>query len=154
LEKAYAKDQLQRTTLKSSHAGVVILDDRQALIGKPVQVGEKILVIADPTQVELEIQLAVEDAIIMEQGAQVALFLNSSPTQAIKAELSYASYHAELTPEGYLAYRLLAQFPSDLQNSLPRIGQRGTAKIYGEQVTLFYYLFRRPLSVLRQTFGF
>jgi len=154
LELAFARDQLQRATLKADHSGIVILDDRQALIGKPVQVGEKIMVIADSQKVELEIQLAVEDAIIMEPGAKVSLFLNSSPTQAVEAELSYAGYHAELTAEGYLAYRLLADIKVDSDMALPRIGQRGSAKIHGDHVSLFYYLFRRPLSVLRQTFGF
>lgn len=154
LEQEYAKQQLQRAIVKSTGAGVVILDDPQALLGKPVQVGEKVLVIANPQQVELEILLAVEDAILMEPGAKVTLFLNSAPTKAITAELTYASYHASPTAEGYLAYRLSAEFTNKDQDGLPRIGQRGSAKIHGESVSLFYYLFRRPLSVLRQTFGF
>jgi hypothetical protein len=33
------------------------------------------------------------------------------------------------------------------------MGLKGTAKIYGDKVPLFYYLMRRPISALRQTFG-
>jgi hypothetical protein len=35
----------------------------------------------------------------------------------------------------------------------PRIGLKGTAKIYGPRVTLFYYIMRRPLAALRQLVG-
>ena len=37
--------------------------------------------------------------------------------------------------------------------ALPRIGLQATAKIHGRRVTLFYYLFRRPLAQLRQFTG-
>jgi hypothetical protein len=51
-----------------------------------------------------------------------------------------------------LGYRLKASFADGTR--IPRIGLRGTAKIYGEQVSLFYYLMRRPLAALRQLIGF
>ena len=41
----------------------------------------------------------------------------------------------------------------DDSSRMPRIGLRGTAKIYGEKVTLFYYLARRPLAAARQFLG-
>jgi len=34
-----------------------------------------------------------------------------------------------------------------------RIGWQGSAKIYGERVTLFTYLFRRPISAIRPWIG-
>ena len=34
-----------------------------------------------------------------------------------------------------------------------RIGLQGSAKIYGSKVSLFFYLFRRPISALRQFTG-
>ena len=39
------------------------------------------------------------------------------------------------------------------EDAIPRIGLRGTAKVYGEKVSLFYYLFRRPITYLRQHLG-
>ena len=36
----------------------------------------------------------------------------------------------------------------------PRIGLKGTAKVFGERVSLFYYLLRRPLAAARQFVGF
>lgn len=34
-----------------------------------------------------------------------------------------------------------------------RVGQKGTAKLYGEQIRLGYLLLRRPLTSLRQAVG-
>jgi hypothetical protein len=34
-----------------------------------------------------------------------------------------------------------------------RIGWQGSAKIYGKQVMLFTYLFRRPISAIRPWIG-
>ena len=41
-----------------------------------------------------------------------------------------------------------------LLEALRRIGLRGTARIEGDEVPLFLYLFRRPIAVLRQAVGF
>ena len=37
---------------------------------------------------------------------------------------------------------------------LPRLGLRGTARLEGRRVLLAYWLFRRPISALRQFIGF
>ena len=51
-----------------------------------------------------------------------------------------------------LAYTVTAKIEQeDIQ---PRIGLRGSAKIFGDEVRLFFYLFRKPIIVLRQTLGF
>ena len=55
------------------------------------------------------------------------------------------------TAEGFLAYRLKAEFTD--QESPPRIGLRGTAKLFGDETTVFFFLFRRPLAKARQWLG-
>lgn len=142
----------QRLTIRARSAGLAIFDDANDWLGRPVKIGERIMEIADPQQVELQIHLPVQDAILLEPGTEVAFFLTIRPQYPISAELTYAGYKAQLTPDGILAYRLKGRFSGE-QQAL-RIGLKGTAKLYGESVTLFYYLMRRPLSVLRQWFGF
>jgi hypothetical protein len=105
--------------------------------------------IADPTQAELRIELAVGDAIALEPGAQVALFLDSDPLQRHLARLERAAYEAQPTAGGQLAYRLDASF----QQTPPRIGLRGTAKVFGDRAPLALYLLRKPLAGLRQSVG-
>ena len=50
----------------------------------------------------------------------------------------------EVVRLGELAYRIRGDFEEG--QVLPRIGMRGTAKLYGAPVTLGYYLLRRPLA--------
>ena len=138
--------------VQAPRAGVVIFGDKSEWIGKPVVVGERIMEVANPEEFELKIDLPVEDAIVLREGAEVEVFLNASPLQAIPATLRHASYHATILPTNVLAYRVEAEFTESSEDI--RIGWQGTAKVYGEQVTLFFYLFRRPLGVLRQTLGF
>jgi HlyD family secretion protein len=143
---------LHHVEVKALRTGLVLFGDKSDWIGKPVVVGEAIMEVADLQDYELKIDLPVEDAIVLREGGEVEVFLNANPFHAIPATLTHASYHASILPTNVLAYRVIATFtdpPEDI-----RIGWQGTAKVYGEQVTLFFYLFRRPLGVLRQTLGF
>ncbi len=99
--------------------------DAERLTGRPVQTGERLMEIADPNQAELRIELAVGDAIALEPGADIALFLDSDPLQRHTARLERSAYEAQPTAGGQLAYRLDANFTE----APPRIGLRGTAKI-------------------------
>ncbi|HYE36512.1 HlyD family efflux transporter periplasmic adaptor subunit [Methylocaldum sp.] len=150
-EVSYMEDLLVRSRVTAPHAGIAIFSDEHDWMGRPVEIGERLLMVADPHDVELEIRLPVADFIRLEDNAEVAMFLNIAPQRPIEARLHSASYQAEVTTDDVLAYRLKARY---LKNqALPRIGLRGTAKLYGQRVTLFYYVFRRPLAALRQWLG-
>ncbi len=41
----------------------------------------------------------------------------------------------------------------DASDSLPRIGLKGVARVYGERSMLGYLLIRKPLRALRRTLG-
>jgi len=81
----------------------------------------------------------------------VKLFLNTDPTRPLPASVYRVSYDATEGPDGSLGFIVKSTFDKDV--ALPRIGLKGTAKIYGDKVTLFYYLMRRPLASLRQNLG-
>jgi hypothetical protein len=149
-ERDYARELLKRSEVRAERNGIAVFADAQRWIGKPVQTGERLLEIANPTQAELRIELAVGDAITLEPNAEVALFLDSDPLQRHQARLERAAYEAQPTPGGQLAYRLDASF---LDTPAPRIGLRGTAKVFGERAPLALYLLRRPLAGLRQSVG-
>ncbi len=145
-EAAYARKLLERVDVRAAVDGIAIFTDVNNWIGRPVQVGERVLTVADPTRTELGIHLPVDDAIPLKLGARVAAFLNDDPLSSIEARTTYHSYEAELTPSETLAYRLTAELSNDTRRM--RIGLKGTAKIFGEKTSLFYYLFRRPLFFL------
>ena len=70
----------------------------------------RIVQIADPAAAELRIDLPVADAIALDEGARVDLFLDVDPLEPRRASMSYAAYEAEPTPAGVLAYRVIAAF--------------------------------------------
>lgn len=145
----YARDLLQRSEVRAERDGIAVFADADRLVGKPVRTGERLMELADPQQAELKIELDVGDVITFPADAGVALFLDSDPLQRYDAQLTSVAYEAAMTASGLLAYRLDARFLS----VAPRIGLRGTAKIYGDYVPLAAYLFRRPLAALRKTIG-
>lgn len=150
-ERDYALELLQQVEIKAQKQGILIYSDKADWVGRPVQVGQQIMQIADPDEISLRIFLPVDDSIFLVEGAEAKIFLDVDPLNSIDAVVTYSSYEAEVTPDNVLAYRLEAEFsnPEEIQ----RIGLQGTAKIYGERVSLFFYLFRRPLASLRQIIG-
>nr|WP_240355911.1 HlyD family efflux transporter periplasmic adaptor subunit [Pectobacterium polaris] len=149
-ELMYANDLLSRSEVRAERDGIAVFADGDRLRGKPVRTGERLMELASPQQAELKIELDVGDAIQFPAQADVALFLDSDPLKRHEATLQRIAYEAALTDRSTLAYRLDARFIADA----PRIGLRGTAKIYGEYVPMGVYLFRRPVAALRKTVGF
>ena len=150
-ERNYAHERLTKVEVKAEQAGLLLYTDKSDWIGKPVVVGQRIMELANPQQLEVRIDLPVEDAIVLREGASATLFLNANPFSSVPATISHASYHAEVLPNNTLAYRVTAQLEQG--SSEFRIGWQGSAKIYGEQVMLFTYLFRRPISAIRPWIG-
>lgn len=150
-ELTYIQSLLGRINVHATRAGIAVFSDPAGWIGRPVNLGERLLEIANPASVEVEIWLGVADAINIETGAPIEFFLNVTPDAPLHATLRQASYEAMQSPAGALGYRLKATL--DAGTPPPRIGLRGTAKIYGERVTLFYYLVRRPFAAARQFLG-
>ena len=148
----FARDLFDRATVRAPHTGIAIYSDRQELIGKPVTLGERIMQIADPTHVEVGIDVDVGDAIVLRPGARVKVFLDSDPLSPRQAKVEFADYQARPGPGNALAFHVVANL-SDADGDIPRLGARGTAQLYGEKVPLALYLFRRPLSALRQWIG-
>ncbi len=150
-ELAAVKAQLARTQVHAPKAGIAVYSDPNDWLGKPVSTGERILQVADPGQPAMRIQLAVADAIALEPGAKVTLFLTAYPLTPLHGEVLETSYQAHPSDEGVSSYRLLASIEGDPENA--RLGLHGTAKLYGQRVLLGYYLLRRPLAAVRAWTG-
>jgi HlyD family secretion protein/Biotin-lipoyl like len=151
-ERDYAVSLLTRAEVRASAAGVLVYAAKSDWLGKPVRVGEKIMEVADPENVEYRLDLGVHDSISLAAGSRVKLFLDADPLNPRSGEISEMSYHATEKPGGMLAYTVRVK-PLDL-TSVVRIGLRGTAQISGETVSLGFYLLRRPIAALRQYFGY
>ena len=148
----YAKA-LARTELRAERDGIALFDDPSDWIGKPVALGERIMLITDPRDTELDVQLPVSDAITLAPGATARLFLNAAPASPIAATVLRTGYRASPMADGTLAYRLRARFNTPADTATLRVGLKGTAKLYGERTLLVVYLLRRPLATLRIWLG-
>jgi multidrug resistance efflux pump len=148
----FASQMYERATVKAQRDGVAVFSDRQELIGKPVAPGELILQIADPTLIEISIDVAVNDAILLKPGARAKIYLDSDPVHAREAKILFSDYQARTVSGDNLAFRTVARFAGN-ESDIPRIGVRGTAQLYGDKAPLAFYLFRRPLSAVRQWLG-
>ena len=153
LKKAEVKstsERLKNSKIYADKDGIAIVDQKNNWQGRPVSVGEKIITIANPEKVEFLIWLPVKDSLIIKENTDVKVFLDINPIKPLKGKLKRASYQSSLSPEEVLSYQISASFEGE---EIPRIGLRGTAKIYGSKVTLFYYLFRKPITFVRQLIG-
>ncbi|MBF0095924.1 MAG: HlyD family efflux transporter periplasmic adaptor subunit [Magnetococcales bacterium] len=150
-ELALLSDQRQRSLLTAPRSGRVILDDPGEWVGRAVTVGERIFSIADAQDSEIEAWIAPADRIVLPAGAAVTLYLHVDPLQALQAKVRYITYETVQRSDGTLAYRLRATLND--QSETAHLGLKGTVRIEGETVTLFYWLLRRPMAILRQFFG-
>jgi multidrug efflux pump subunit AcrA (membrane-fusion protein) len=150
VELANARDLLARSLVKAPRGGVLVYSAKSDWLGKPVGLGERIMEIANPDSIEMRIDVPVSDAIALEAGGDVKLFLDGEPLHAIEAKVDRIGYRAVSTPDRQLVFRTFARFNSDERL---RLGLRGTARLQGRKVALGFYVFRRPLAVLRQKIG-
>ena len=150
-ELAAIKEQLSRVDVLASHDALAIFGDPDDWLGRPVSTGERIMLLANPEKPGVLIHLPVADAISLETGAEIKVFLTVMPLFPMTAKITETSYQASLSPDNIASYRLRASFVEATKEA--RIGLRGTAKIYGDWVCLGYYLLRRPLATLRERSG-
>ena len=149
----YAQDRLSETTLSTPHKGLAIYSDPADWAGRPVTTGETIIQIADPARVLLRIDAPLSSGETLRSGARLKVFLDSDPLNPIEATLTTASYYAQSTSQDNMAYEAFGRLEVSADRSLPRIGTRGVAKLYGETAPLGYWLLRRPLTIARQFLG-
>jgi len=151
-ELAYINEQIKRSVVTAPQSGVAVYGDPNDWLGKPLATGERLMLIADPQKIEIKAYLSVNDAITLEPGSRISLFMNATPLFSVDGVVTSASYEAYPSNLGGLSYIVKASV--DKNKNIPRIGLQGTAKIYGKYVALSYYLLRKPFSFLRRLTGF
>jgi multidrug efflux pump subunit AcrA (membrane-fusion protein) len=149
-ESDYLQEQLARARVLAPQPGVVLMDDPSDLIGKPVATGERILRIATLDDVEVEAWLPLADAIALEPGDSVTLYLSASPLSPVSAQLRYMAHDAVQRTDGSFAYRVRATLDGKTQH---RVGLKGTARVHGGWVPMIYWMLRRPWATVRGYLG-
>lgn len=149
-EVAYLNEQLGRIDITASHDGIFVYGDPNDWIGKPIVTGERIGQLAQPDDLGVLVWVPVGDAIALERGADMRIYLQVSPLHALSAELIETSYQATLSPDNVASYRVRGKLES---GESAHLGLRGVAKVYGGWRPFIYWALRRPLGALRQWTG-
>jgi multidrug resistance efflux pump len=148
-ELAYDREMLDRADVTAPADGIAVFDDSNEWAGKPVALGERIMLVASPTDTELEIQVPASEVVTFEPGSKVAFFSNLAPDRPARGKLVFASYSSSVTAEGVLSYAFRAKL--DPGEPALRLGLKGTAKIYGPRRSLILWVLRRPIAAIRKT---
>lgn len=146
-----AQERVERLRVRAPVAGTVVVEDPEAWRGRPVQLGERILTLIDPSRTRLRIWLPQSDNIPFASNAPARIILGADPVGARPARLTYVAVQSQRGPDG------LSGFPceADWEDGAPavKVGLTGTAILRGKRVSLAYFLLRKPLLWLRAAVG-
>ena len=107
------------------------------------------LMIVDPGKNKVRIWLPVDDNIAFDPKREVNVHLNAFPEKGLRAALNFVSDNVTANPDGVPSILAEADW-TDPDKDL-KTGLQGTATLYGERVSLGYWLLRKPLGWLRKT---
>lgn len=138
--------------VKSPVPGVVSFDDPDDWRGKPVQVGERVMVVVNPDNTKVKIWISESDNISFIGDEPIRIFLNIDPATSYTAEVVYVADYSLINEKGVTSFAAEANWIDGPENV--KIGLKGTAVLYGEYVPLIYWLLRKPWNTMRQWIGF
>lgn len=150
-EVAYIDDMLTRLEVRAFHDGIFIYTDQNDWMGRPITTGERIGQLAQPGDLGVRVWLPVNDAISLEKGAPIRVYLQVAPLSVLSAQIIQTSYQTTQSPEGVAAYTVRGQLYGD--QGPARVGLRGVAKVFGEWRPVIYWILRRPIGAIRQALG-
>lgn len=143
---------LDKTKLRSPIPGIAIVSDPLDWVGKPVQTGEKILLVAKPNYNSARLWVPVTDGAILKEGLTGYFYVDSDPWTARRIIVKNWSFEPELSPQGIIAFRVKAENVDQKWSNEP-LGLHGVAHLAGKRLPLALYLLRKPIIFLRQTFA-
>ena len=151
-ELAYQNQMLARAVVKAPADGYAVYNDPSEWVGKPVETGERVMLVAPESSRRLEIQVPVSEAVTFSPGAEATFFDNVDPDRPWHGRVDFASYGSAMTPDGIMAYSFRADLDTPAGTAMDglRLGLKGTAKIFGEPRPLALWILRKPIMVVRQ----
>lgn len=144
--------ELEKLSIRARSSGVFVYTDPDDWAGRPVQTGERIGLLADPTKLGVRAWAPAAESTNLNPHAAMTVFLKVAPLHPLTARLDYAGYETVEAPNGVASYLLRGTVTDP--SSAARIGLQGTARVSGDWTLLGYLIFRRPLATLRAWCGF
>lgn len=146
-----ARHRVDQLEVRAPVRGTLMFDDPHEWRGRPVQVGQRLMMIVDPKQTKLRIWLPEHDNIKFDHDKPLTVILDSDPRSSRSATLRFLANHSQLNSDGIPCFRAEADWIEPEPNM--KMGLQGTAVLYGDPVPLGYWLLRRPLAAVRDFSG-
>lgn len=147
----YAKYQASLLNVKSPIDGVIILDNPEDWRGRPVKIGEKVLTISDPQRTKIRIWVPEHDNIPLNFQIPISIFLNINPIKSYEAKLIYIANEVTMSDKKIPSFIAEAEWITKPEDT--KLGLTGSAILYGERVSLLYFILRKPWGTLRNYLG-
>ena len=147
---ALAREIADRLVVRAPVRGVVQVADPESWRGKPVQVGERVLVLVDPARTQVRVWIAEKDRVAGLETNEVDVLLHVDPDRTRHAWLDHVSSLASTSPQGVPCFVAEARWA---EGDRAALGLGGTAVLYGEETTVAYWLFRKPWTSAREFLG-
>jgi hypothetical protein len=148
----FASYQAGLLTVSSPVDGFVSMDDPAQWRGKPVLVGEKIMTIVDPSKTLIRMWVPENDNLNLNPDMPVKIILNIEPQTSYAARFLYIATETSISEKHVASFIAEAQWKDPPSDEI-KPGLKGTAILYGNKVSLFYYLFRKPFAMFRSVTG-
>ncbi len=149
LDKAHYQSMLSRTVIRANQAGIVLYSSPNDFLGKPIKVGERVMLLASPQKKKVSFWLPIDNVVSINKAKSLVLYPNLQPLNSIACQLNYINPIAESMPDGALGYSGTASLDSEQV----KLGEKGTLKLYGKAKPIWVLLLQRPIRFLRQSLG-
>jgi hypothetical protein len=147
----YLKHQISLLSIKAPFAGIVEVSLPDEWRGKSIKIGEKIMTLSNPEKTKVKIWIAERDNVGFSNGENVSIILNTMPHRTYNAHLAFIAPVVRVEENQIPSF--IAEAYWEEPEKAPQLGLKGSAILYGETVSLFYYFFRKPLLTLRKFVG-
>lgn len=139
---------LNHSEIKAPADGLLILANGRAeqIENKAVRTGDKLFDIYGGKGIIAEIQVNERESSILAGKLKATLFPYTSPESGLHTEIISVRKIPELTEQRIYCYTVKARV---LDGSGMRYGMRGIAKLEGEKIPMWYYLFRSLVVYMR-----
>lgn len=140
---------LDHADVRSPGDGVVIYDDPADWMGRPVEKGEKLALLAKPDSTRIAIHIPSAEMIALAHDAPVQFFDDLRPDRPHRGHVVFRGYFPETSAQGVESVLLRA----DLDGDPIRLGTKGEARVLGGRRPLILWLLHRPIFWLRPWLG-
>ncbi|WP_320171223.1 HlyD family efflux transporter periplasmic adaptor subunit [Maridesulfovibrio sp.] len=131
--------------------GVVVIADPEKWRGRPVSVGERVLSIVAPDRTKVRIWIPEDDNMTFDLKTPVRVLLNVIPEDSLSGRLEFVGSEVVTGPQRTAS--VLAEAKWNESDPRVKIGLKGISVLYGEKVSLAYWLFRKPWAAFNKFSG-